>query len=305
MTQYWVTTHWPPLKGIEQSFGVYLCDGRQQAGLGLRALDKVLIYEAGSATDKLHKRPDGTEEWVKHERGREGIIAVAELEKGLYCDDTVPEIYYRDGSKRRWCWRAKGRMINVSGFVPRSRAAELMGYSSGYNFRGFGRLHSGLLQVDEDTYRSLLNEYKRNRPSDKSPPPKSRFVPSRPGHGMGGEGPVHEALKKVVYSKPSEVLGVPGLKSLHMEFQFETGDRADVVLEDFEGRYITVEVEEAVGSHSLTGLLQAIKYKYMYAIKCRRRNEEVRTFLVAHEIDDDVEDLCSQYGVECFQVPRP
>lgn len=162
-----------------------------------------------------------------------------------------------------------------------------------------------MLQIDEDVYRVLVEEFKLNRPPEKAPPRKNRVVPPRTGHGMGGEGPVHEALKKAVYKNPSEVLGVPGLKGLYLEYQFETGDRPDVVLEDFEGRYITVEVEEAVASNNITGVLQAIKYKYMFAVKCRRQNEEVRAFLVAHEIDDKVKVLCLEYKVECFQVPRP
>ncbi len=303
--RYWVTTHWPALEGNVQSCGVYLCDGRQKAGIGLRTGDRVLIYEARTGPDVLHKEPDGTREWMKHELGRQGIVAIAEIEKDLRCYDDEPVTHYRDGTKRRWCWCAEGRMVNASGSVPRARAAELLGYKRGYNFRGFGTLHSGLLQIEEKTYRSLVEEFKRNRPSGKAPPRKSRFVPPRPGHGKGGEGPVHKALKKAVYSKPSDVLNLSGLKGLHLEYQFETGDRADVVLEDFEGRYITVEVEEAVSLDNITGVLQAIKYRYMFAVKCRRLNEEVRAFLVAHEIDGKVEDLCSEYDVECFRVARP
>ena len=48
-----------------------------------------------------------------------------------------------------------------------------------------------------------------------------------------------------------------------------------------------------------------MKYRYMYAVKSRRHNEEVRAFLVAHEIGAEVRALCSQYGVECFQVSEP
>ncbi|TET32847.1 MAG: hypothetical protein E3J72_18630 [Planctomycetota bacterium] len=305
MMKYWITTHWPPLEGNGPSYGVYICDGREEAGLGLRAGDKVLIYEIGSCPDVLHKRADGSEEWISHKRGRKGIIAIAELDEELYCDDDEPMTHYRDGAKRRWCWRAEGRMLNVSGFVSYARAAEFMGKGPGFRFRAIGKRKSGLLQIEEDVYRALVEEFKRNRPPEKAPPRKSRFMPPRPGHGMGGEGPVHKALKKALYSKPSDVLSMPGLKGLHLEYQFETGDRADVVLEDFEGRYITVEVEETVGFDNITGVLQAIKYKYMFAVKCRRQNAEVLAFLVAHEIDGKVKDLCSEYGVECFQVPRP
>lgn len=305
MAKYWITTHWPPTEGDGPSFGVYICDGRQAAGHDLRPGDKVLIYESGSCPDVLHKKADGTEKWIPHQRGRQGIIAISELTEEMYCDDSEPVSRYRDGSERRWSWRAEGRMLNVSGFVPSARAAQIMGKGPGFRFRAIGKCKSGLLEIEEGVYRALVEEFNRNRPPENAPPRKSRFVPPHPGHGMGGEGPVHEALKKSVYKDPSGVLGVSDLKGIHIEYPFETGDRADVVLEDFEGRYIAVEVEEAVAPDNLAGVLQAIKYRYMFAVKCRRRNEEVRAFLVAHEIDDKVEDLCSRYGVECFRVPRP
>jgi len=54
------------------------------------------------------------------------------------------------------------------------------------------------------------------------------------------------------------------------------------------GSYLVVEAEEVVALDNLTGVLQAMNYKYMLAVKCHRYNpmsEEVRAFLVAHEID--------------------
>lgn len=305
MPRYWFTTHWPPLGEKKTALGVYICDGREEAGRDVHAGDMVVIYETGSAPKELVRRPDGTEEWRKRRGGKKGVVAIAKLKEDLHCVASEPERQYSDGSIRRWCWRAEGGIVNVSGFIPRERVAELLGYNRKYSFHGIGRHQSGLLPINEETYSAIVKEFIASRPEEQAPPAKSRFVPPRVGHGEGGEGPIHEALKRAVYTEPSKVLGRAGLKGIEMEFQFETGDRADVVLEDLEGRYITVEVEESVPRGNRVGLLQAIKYKYMYAVKCSRQNEEVLTFLVAHEIDEEVKAICRRYGVEYFEVPRP
>ena len=45
---YWMTTHWPPreYRDDDSHSGVYLPDGRQQAGRDLRIGNFVLIYES-------------------------------------------------------------------------------------------------------------------------------------------------------------------------------------------------------------------------------------------------------------------
>jgi len=304
--RYWLTTHWPPLETEDVSLGVYICNGRQEAGRDLQVGDMVLIYEAGSCPDVLRRKADGSPpEWLKHRSGRKGIVAIIQLSEALLLKGDEPETLYRDGSKRLWCWQAQGRMVNVSGFVPSRRAAEVMGKGTGFHFRAIGKRQSGLLEITEATYRALVDEFKSNRPREKAPPAKRRVFRPSPEHGEGGEGAIHKALKEAVYSDPSKVLGISDLKSIHMEYPFTTGDRADVVLEDFEGRYIAVEVEPAVTIDDLTGVLQAVKYRYMFAVDCRRDNDEVRAFLVAHHIDQDVVEICRRYGVECFPIPRP
>ena len=304
MSNYWLTTHWPPVQGTSLDFGIYVCDGRQEDGIAVRAGDKVLIYESLAGPDEYRRNADGTETRMKHQNGRGGIVAIGEIVENLHCDENEPVVRYSDGVDRRWCWIAEGKMVSVSGFVPCKRAAELMGYNPRYTFRAIGPHRSGLLRIDEQTYRSLVTEFNANRPLEAAPATNAPYAPRGPGHGQGGEGPIHEALKNAVYLDPAAVLGVVGLKGLHKEYSFGTGDRADVILEDFEGRYIAVEVEEAVTPDNIAGVLQAIKYRYMYAVMCNRHNEEVRAFLVAHEIHDNVKATCARYEVECFEVQR-
>ena len=166
MPRYWLTTHWPPLEGEEQYFGACVCEGRQGVGVRMRDKDKVLIYESRTGPDVLQPKPDGSHKWVKREIGREGIVAIAEITGEWQYDHSEPVRHYRGGMKRRWCWGAGGRKLTASGFVPRARVARIMGYKVAYNFRGFGTLHSGLVEIDPETYRSLVDEFR-------SPPARS------------------------------------------------------------------------------------------------------------------------------------
>ena len=89
-----------------------------------------------------------------------------------------------------------------------------------------------------------------------------------------------------------------------VERPFPTGDRADVVLRDWIGRIIGLEVEITVPSGDLTGALQAIKYRRMLEMATGIRHNDGRAVLVAYEIAADVQRLCSDYEVECFEVSR-
>lgn len=81
-----------------------------------------------------------------------------------------------------------------------------------------------------------------------------------------------------------------------------TGDRADIILRDCENRNVAVEIEEVVDIDNIAGVLQAVKYSRMYAVERCRMFEEVRAFLVAHQISAEVKDLCNQYGIETFII---
>lgn len=84
---------------------------------------------------------------------------------------------------------------------------------------------------------------------------------------------------------------------------FASGDAANLVLTMPDGRYITVEVEVDVGSADLPGLLQAIKYRYMFPVQEQLPLDNVQGYLVAKRIAPEIKELCQRYGVNWIEVP--
>lgn len=87
-----------------------------------------------------------------------------------------------------------------------------------------------------------------------------------------------------------------------MEFPFDSGDRADVVLEDSAGRVVGCEIELAVDLNDLAGILQAIKYRYMLELVMQREPGDSRALLVAYAISPEAAALCVKYNVQCVTV---
>lgn len=301
MRSYWITTHWPPEIGTSLDYAVYLCDGDQSVGSDMEPGDRVWIYQSKGGRLVVRRRPDGSEYLAKRKSGREGVIALVGVTGPLRDIGGQPE-RYNDDTRGWWRWKADTRLINQSGFVPRRELNVLVGYQPNYGFRGFGQKKSGLKQIHESLHEVILQEFNRNQRPETLPLKKKSNFHRHVGHGKGGEGPVHKKLKQKVAADPAGMLREEGLTLIQMEYPFPTGDRADVVLRDSENRYVAVEIETAVDITDLSGVLQAIKYSRMYAIECRRRFEEVRAFLVAHQISDSVKDLCCQYDIETFVI---
>ncbi len=301
MHKYWITTHWPPEIGDPTDYAVWLYEGTQDVGADMEPRDRVWIYESTGGRLIVRQRPDGSEYTRKRKVGRGGIIALARLTSRLYDTGNTPE-RYDNGTEKWWRWKADGELVNESGFVGQRELNCLLEYSPSNVFRGFGQKHSGVMQISADLHQEILDAFNHNQPPETRPIQRKPDSYAHKGHGEGGEGPDHKRLKERVAADPVAVLGEEGLALIQMEYPFPTGDRADVVLRDSENRYVAVEVEVAVDLADISGVLQAIKYSRMYAIDRRRRFEEVRAFLVAHRISEDVRQLCEQYGIETFVV---
>lgn len=305
--RYWVTTQWPPSEGEEgEPDGVYLPDGREAAGENLSAGDLVLIYESRSGRRKI--RTDlktRKRRIVPRNDGHEGVIAIVEAVGGFEADESIEPEEYVDGTSIRWNWRAAADVVNLSGFVDRRTLNRHLGYKPGYRFRGFGTLHSGLKEIDENTYRAVVASFNKNAPIGTSTKDVVKRNQNRNwGFGGGGEGPEHKALKMRVFETPSDVLGIPGLRGVQTEFGFISNDSMDVLLEDENGRPYAVEIKVDIGKGDLSGVLQAIKYRHMYAVMSRRSFNEVEAVLVAHGIARDVRRIAEWYGVNCIEVRR-
>jgi len=308
MTRYWLTSHWPPLKGKRLVAGVWIKDGKQAAGADLRPGDKLLIYETKTGPSELIRHQDGSTTRLPRERGDGRIIMIAEVDEKLHVDQTSKPKEYVGRKPIWWLWFASATPISTSGFVPREEVNRVLTKKSGrkynlnYNFRGFGELNSGLKELDKEEFQLLVQNFRSNA----GPRPivrRALRVPPRRRRGKGGiESPAHRLLKDYVFADPTAALGEEGLTRIEKEYRFYTGDKADVVLEDQFGNIIGVEVETRVDDAELEGPLQAIKYRSMLELEKGRRRGDGRAFLVAYSISRKIRQLCADYGVECFEI---
>jgi RecB family endonuclease NucS len=124
----------------------------------------------------------------------------------------------------------------------------------------------------------------------------------RKGSGGGGESEDHRLLKEFIASNPAEILCEEGLKTLHIEYPFVAADKADLVLEDIYGRVIGLEVEVSTERDQIEGVLQAITYRFMFALVKKLRYEQSRAFLVAYSLAPEIKKVCRDYEIEFFEV---
>jgi len=301
---YWMTTHWPPNQGVNldkfSPQGVWLPDKREKAGDDIEIGDRVLVYQSKTGRSEI-KNIKGKRVIYRPIQGREGIIAIAEVISDLEAlEDSMPS-KYTYGKDIWWRWYADTCHISMNGFVPRIKVNEILGYKPGNTLRGFGDYKSGLKKLSETEYNELVSEFKKH-------PRKIEIV--RKAKKKGGWGPhdeigeskEHKDLKEYVASNPSGILGELGLETKKIEYPFPSGDKADIVFLDADGKVIGAEIEIHVEGTQIVGVLQAIKYRYMLALMEERKYFETRAFLIAKSISKDIISLCKKYEVECFVV---
>lgn len=114
------------------------------------------------------------------------------------------------------------------------------------------------------------------------------------------EGKEHKLLKKYLADHPETL--ERGLKFECEEYPFITGDRVDLLFSDAFGKLVVIEVEPKVEKDQLVGLLQAVKYKYMLAVRVKKNFHYVRAFLVAKIIHSSVKRLAKRYGVTTKEI---
>lgn len=301
--RYWVTTHWPIRDGHAEGeeSGVWLPEGREAAGAALEVGDHVIVYESRSGRTQLVRRPDGTSCPVRCAEGREGVVYYGRVSEPLHAvADSEPE-HYADGTTIWWRWLARLEVLSRSGFLPRPQLLRALGYEPTWNLRGFGTLHSGLLEIAQGQYDDIVASFHAAHPLElrSYPVPRGEKAP-----GGGIESLAHKRLKTYVADNPSAALRQAGLRTIRLEYPFPTGDRADVVLADEYERVLAVEVEPAVGPADVVGPLQAIKYRFMLEWLSDRAPGDSRAVLVGHTICPEIRELCRRYAVECVEIPE-
>jgi hypothetical protein len=280
---------------------VWLPDGRDAAGASLSVGDLVAVYESRSGRTRIVQCPDGSTLRQPCGRGREGVIYYGRVAEPLHSvPESEPETY-ADGSVVWWRWSARLDVLSQSGFVPRAALLKILGLKPTYNLRGFGTLHSGLLEIQKRQFDSIISKFRASRPLELTSFPIPR---GRAQAGGTGESEEHRRLKRYVAKHPVRALRETGLKTLRVEYAFPTGDRADIVLADAFERVVAIEVETRVEATEVIGLLQAIKYRFMLECVTDREPGDSRAILVAHRIAPEICDLCRKYAVEYVQIPE-
>lgn len=152
--KYWLTTQWPPtVDGPREHEGIWLQEGKEDAGRDLRRDDLVFIYE----TKTGRRRQDGLRYWP----GRQGIVALVgvfdvNLEEGFAQSHEV----YSDGDELLWKMVARTRPIDSSHFCRHVGVCDCLEYSRNYLFRGFGRSKSGLRELTEPEFNCLRDHFR-------------------------------------------------------------------------------------------------------------------------------------------------
>lgn len=131
--------------------------------------------------------------------------------------------------------------------------------------------------------------------------PEDRQLPEPPdglnGIGSREESDEHRMLKERLQQQPD--LLEQGMRCIEVEYQFPSGDKIDLVMEDANATPVAIEVKP-IGNKA--GLWQAIKYKHLLAVERELPCDDMRAMLVAPQIPEDIKQECKRYGVEPKEV---
>jgi len=115
------------------------------------------------------------------------------------------------------------------------------------------------------------------------------------------EGEEHKSIKEYTI-KNREIIFGKGAEFFQEEYYFASADKANLVFSKPNGRFIAVEVEVDVGDEDIVGLLQAIKYKYMFPVQENISQSQVDGILIANKISDKMKETCSKYKIFYYEV---
>jgi len=305
--RYWLTTHWPHYRDQSEVTheGIYLQDKYHRAGDDVIRGDRVLIYEFKGGRSTLITDTRGNQRSRTRQMGAQGIVVVAEVTTKVEANPGSQREKYSDGTTIHWKWKAETKPLLQNGFVGRADVNRIVGLGAKCRLLRIGKQGSGLRELTREQYKALVSKFKDDAigipelkdilEERKKHPPRNYFGP---------ESDAHRHLKEFVAENASMALNEPGLTTVGIEYKFATNDRADVVLEDADGKIIGVEIEVEQGPEQLDGLLQAIKYRFMLAPFTARPYEQTRGFLVAYRLSKEIREICEQYEVEHFEIDR-
>lgn len=302
--KYWLSAQAPPLEGDPdpRSDRLPLAEGREAAGRELEEGDLVLVYQSRSGRAVRRREADGTESRIRTVRGRQGIVAVAEVVGRIAHDGKVGRTEYADGTALSWSWYAPLRVFAVDGHVPLPDVNRILGFKASYNFGGFAYRNSGLREIGAHQYWALVELFRSNGRSVGTTPPFPAATPRLSQLGSEEERHPHRLLVDYVAADPTFALREEGLETVGVGREFPFGETVDLVLEDRAGTIVAVQAGS--DEDPLRSIARACVRRAMLELAMERRPGESRAFVVAYSVSEKMRELCASYGVECFAIDR-
>lgn len=148
--RFWLTTQYPPRERPDDPlFGVWLEHAKRVALERMRPGDAVFIYQMKGGPVRIDE--DGRNACVE---GRQGIVFHGVAAEPLrHYGDEIQRFEGRHDT--RWCCGAmlEEKTLDDSGFVPRRRVNQVLGFSSKSNLRSIGR--GGVRELTKNEYHAL------------------------------------------------------------------------------------------------------------------------------------------------------
>ena len=117
--------------------------------------------------------------------------------------------------------------------------------------------------------------------------------------------PIHSA--EAVRGRPPAGVGLSAAAIPHVEYQFATGDRVDVMFENHLPDRTVIEIEVAGEREICVGVHQAIKYRSLAAADagCPLLTSRVRSLVVAYSTEyARARELADRYDIPLISVDR-
>lgn len=121
-------------------------------------------------------------------------------------------------------------------------------------------------------------------------------------YGPWGEGQEHRKLKEWIRKNPTSIHIDSDAQGV-AEYEFPSRDAVDILFTLSNGNFVVVEVETC---NAKPGAYQALKYRTLKCAECGidLSSPMVQPVLAAYEIPEDVEQLCSRYGVRYVKLEK-
>jgi hypothetical protein len=153
-TDYWLTTHWPPLTDRPVVEHFFLQD-IHKAGCRIKVGDRLLIYQFKHGPTLVE---DGKR--IARTTGAEGVVIAAEVVGPLReVPPSVARQKYVGREPANWKWKAETK-TTVEGYVRREAVNKELGYEAGNIFRGFNR-GKGYKEIERGQYERLVTLLKQ------------------------------------------------------------------------------------------------------------------------------------------------